>query len=135
MGSLNSVSIIGRLGADPEVYNTAGGQAIVSISVATTDKWTDKTTGQKQERTEWHRVKLFGRLAEIARDYLKKGGKVYVGGELRTDKYTDKTGVEKYSTGIIARQLQLLGGKNTETAPARYAPLPSSNIADDDIPF
>ena len=107
---INKVILVGNLGADPEVRYTAGGTAIASLSVATSEQWTDKQSGQKQERTEWHRVKLFGRLAEIAGEYLKKGRQVYVEGSLRTDKYTDKQGVERYSTEIIASDLQMLGG-------------------------
>lgn len=107
---INKVILVGNLGADPEVRYTAGGTAIASLSVATSEQWTDKQSGQKQERTEWHRVKLFGRLAEIAGEYLKKGRQVYVEGSLRTDKYTDKQGVERYSTDIVASDLQMLGG-------------------------
>jgi single-strand DNA-binding protein len=107
---INKVILVGNLGADPEVRYTAGGTAIASLSVATSEQWTDKQSGQKQERTEWHRVKLFGRLAEIAGEYLKKGRQVYVEGSLRTDKYTGKDGVERYSTDIIASELQMLGG-------------------------
>lgn len=107
---INKVILVGNLGADPEVRYTAGGTAIASLSVATSEQWTDKQSGQKQERTEWHRVKLFGRLAEIAGEYLKKGRQVYVEGSLRTDKYTGKDGVERYSTDIVASDLQMLGG-------------------------
>ncbi|GLQ93080.1 single-stranded DNA-binding protein [Dyella acidisoli] len=107
---INKVILVGNLGADPEVRYTAGGTAIASLSIATSEQWTDKQSGQKQERTEWHRVKLFGRLAEIAGEYLKKGRQVYVEGSLRTDKYTDKQGVERYTTDIIASDLQMLGG-------------------------
>lgn len=113
-GSVNKVILVGNLGADPEVRYTAGGTAIASLSVATSEQWTDKQSGQKQERTEWHRVKLFGRLAEIAGEYLKKGRQVYIEGSLRTDKYTDKQGVERYSTDIIASDLQMLGGMGGE---------------------
>lgn len=111
---INKVILVGNLGADPEVRYTAGGTAIASLSIATSEQWTDKQSGQKQERTEWHRVKLFGRLAEIAGEYLKKGRQVYVEGSLRTDKYTDKQGVERYSTDIIASELQMLGGMGGE---------------------
>lgn len=107
---INKVILVGNLGADPEVRYTTGGTAVASLSVATSEQWTDKQSGQKQERTEWHRVKLFGRLAEIAGEYLKKGRQVYVEGSLRTDKYTGKDGVERYSTDIIASDLQMLGG-------------------------
>ena len=111
---INKVILVGNLGADPEVRYTAGGTAIASLSIATSEQWTDKQSGQKQERTEWHRVKLFGRLAEIAGEYLKKGRQVYVEGSLRTDKYTGKDGVERYSTDIIASDLQMLGGMGGE---------------------
>lgn len=104
------VILVGRLGADPEVKYTSSGTAITSLSVATSESWTDKQSGEKQERTEWHRVKLFGRLAEIAGEYLKKGREVYVEGTLRTDKYTDKQGIERYSTDIVASEMQMLGG-------------------------
>lgn len=107
---INKVILVGNLGADPEVRYTASGTAITSLSVATSESWTDKQSGEKQERTEWHRVKLFGRLAEIAGEYLKKGRQVYIEGSLRTDKYTDKQGVERYSTDIVASEMQMLGG-------------------------
>jgi single-strand DNA-binding protein len=107
---INKVILVGNLGADPEVRYTGGGTAIASLRIATSEQWTDKQSGQKQERTEWHRVKLFGRLAEIAGEYLKKGRQVYVEGSLRTDKYTDKDGIERFSTDIIANELQMLGG-------------------------
>ena len=107
---VNKVILVGNLGADPETRYTAGGQAITSIRIATSEAWKDKQTGEQQERTEWHRVKFFGRLAEIAGEYLKKGRQVYVEGSLRTDKYTDKDGIERYSTDIIADEMQMLGG-------------------------
>jgi len=107
---VNKVILVGNLGADPETRYTAGGQAITSIRIATSEAWKDKQTGEQQERTEWHRVKFFGRLAEIAGEYLKKGRQVYVEGSLRTDKYTDKDGIERFSTDIIADEMQMLGG-------------------------
>lgn len=107
---VNKVILVGNLGADPEVRYTAGGSAITSIRIATSESWKDKQTGEQQERTEWHRIKFFGRLAEIAGEYLKKGRQVYIEGSLRTDKYTDKDGVERYSTDIIANEMQMLGG-------------------------
>ncbi|NUR22807.1 single-stranded DNA-binding protein [Frateuria sp.] len=107
---INKVIIVGNLGADPETRYTGGGTAITSLRIATSEQWTDKQSGEKQERTEWHRVKLFGRLAEIAGEYLKKGRQVYIEGSLRTDKYTDKDGIERYSTDIIASEMQMLGG-------------------------
>lgn len=106
---INKVILVGNLGNDPEVRYTQGGSAITTISVATSESWKDKN-GEQQERTEWHRVKFFGRLAEIAGEYLKKGSQVYIEGSLRTEKYTDKSGVEKYTTDIIAGEMQMLGG-------------------------
>ena len=107
---INKVILVGNLGADPEVRYTAGGSAITSIRIATSESWKDKQTGEQQERTEWHRIKFFGRLAEIAGEYLKKGRQVYVEGRLQTDKYTDKDGVERYTTDIVANEMQMLGG-------------------------
>jgi len=111
---INKVILVGNLGADPEVKYTAGGTAIGTLSVATSESWKDKQTGEQQERTEWHRVKLFGRLAEIAGEYLKKGRQVYIEGSLRTDKYTDKEGIQRYSTDIIGNEMQMLGGGSGE---------------------
>lgn len=105
---VNKVILVGNLGNDPEVRYSQSGSAITTISVATSESWKDKN-GEQQERTEWHRVKFFGRLAEIAGEYLKKGRQVYIEGSLRTEKYTDKSGVEKYSTDIIANEMQMLG--------------------------
>jgi single-strand DNA-binding protein len=107
---VNKVILIGNLGADPETRYTAGGAAITTASLATSESWKDKQTGEAKERTEWHRVKFFGRLAEIAGEYLKKGRQVYIEGSIRTDKYTDKEGVERYATDIIANEMQMLGG-------------------------
>jgi single-strand DNA-binding protein len=106
---VNKVILIGNLGTDPEVRYTAGGQALATIKLATSESWTDKE-GNKQERTEWHRVKFFGRLAEIVGEYLKKGRQVYVEGSIRTDKYTGQDGIERYATDIIANEMQMLGG-------------------------
>lgn len=110
MGSLNKVQIIGRLGKDPEIRYTQGGQAIASFSVATDSKWTNKA-GEKQEKTEWHRVKAWGKLGELAGEYLAKGRQVYVEGRLETSEYTDKEGVKKYSTEIVANDIQFLDSK------------------------
>jgi len=107
---INKVILVGNLGNDPEVRYTGSGTAIATLSVATSESWTDKQSGERQERTEWHRVKMFGKLAEIAGEYLKKGRQVYIEGSLRTEKYTDKSGVEKYSTDIVASDMQMLGG-------------------------
>jgi len=107
---INKVILVGNLGADPEMRHTGGGTAVTTLNIATSESWTDKQSGEKVEKTEWHRVKMFGRLAEIAGDYLKKGRQVYIEGSLRTDKYTGKDGIERYSTDIIASEMQMLGG-------------------------
>ena len=111
MASVNKVILIGNLGRDPETRYTTGGDAVTNLNIATSEQWKDKS-GEKQERTEWHRVVLFGRQAEIAGEYLKKGRSVYIEGRLQTRKYTDKDGVEKYSTEIVADRMQLLGGRD-----------------------
>lgn len=111
MASVNKVIIVGNLGRDPETRYMPSGDAMTSIAVATTDSWKDKTTGEKKEQTEWHRISFFGKLAEIAGQYLKKGSQVYIEGSLRTRKYTDKDGVEKYSTDIRADTMQMLGSR------------------------
>ena len=108
---LNKVMLIGNLGADPEVRYSTGGSAIVNIRLATAESWRDKETGDQQERTEWHRVVFFGRLAEIAGEYLKKGSQCYVEGSIRTRKWTDKEGQEKFTTEIVANEMQMLGGR------------------------
>jgi single-strand DNA-binding protein len=115
MPSVNKVIILGNLGRDPETRYMPSGDAMTTISIATTDSWKDKTTGEKKETTEWHRVVFFGKLAEIAGQYLKKGSSVYVEGSLRTRKYMDKDGVEKYATDIRADTMQMLGGKPGST--------------------
>jgi single-strand DNA-binding protein len=109
MASVNKVILLGNLGRDPETRYTTGGDAVTNLSIATSEQWKDKS-GEKQERTEWHRVVLFGRQAEVAGEYLKKGRSVYIEGRLQTRKYTDKDGVEKYSTEIVADRMQLIGG-------------------------
>jgi single-strand DNA-binding protein len=110
MASVNKVILIGNLGRDPETRYTTGGDAVTNLRIATTETWKDKA-GDKQEKTEWHTVVLFGRQAEIAGEYLKKGRSVYIEGRLQTRKYTDKEGVEKYSTEIVGDRMQLLGGR------------------------
>ena len=110
MASVNKVILIGNLGRDPETRYTTGGDAICNLNIATSEQWKDKS-GEKQEKTEWHRVVLFGRQAEIAGEYLKKGRSVYIEGRLQTRKYTDKDGVEKYSTEIVGDRMQLLGSR------------------------
>jgi single-strand DNA-binding protein len=161
---INKVILVGNLGADPETRYTPSGTAITSIRIATSESWKDKTTGEQQERTEWHRVDFFGRLAEIAGEYLKKGRQVYVEGKLRTDEY-EKDGQKRYSTKIVADEMQMLGGREggggegggygggggggyaqRERGPARGpqsapaprsapAPMPADNFDDDEIPF
>ncbi|MGE0383440.1 MAG: single-stranded DNA-binding protein [Gammaproteobacteria bacterium] len=114
---VNRAIIVGRLGQDPEVRYTAGGTAAVNISVATSEAWKDKQTGEQQERTEWHKVTMFGRLAEVAAEYLRKGAQVYIEGRIQTDKY-EKDGVERYVTKIIANEMQMLGSRGGGDAPA-----------------
>ncbi|HMA31827.1 MAG TPA: single-stranded DNA-binding protein [Casimicrobiaceae bacterium] len=109
MASVNKVILLGNLGRDPETRYTTDGGAVTTLNIATSEQWKDKS-GEKQERTEWHRVVLFGRTAEVAGEYLKKGRSVYVEGRLQTRKYTDKDGVEKYSTEIVGDRMQLIGG-------------------------
>jgi single-strand DNA-binding protein len=120
MASVNKVIIIGNLGRDPETRYMPEGGAICNISVATTDKWKDKN-GEMQEKTEWHRVAFFGKLAEIAGEYLKKGSQVYVEGRLQTRKWQDKDGNDKYSTEIVANQMQMLGSRQGMGGGARAA--------------
>ncbi len=111
MASVNKVILIGNLGRDPEVRYTPSGSAVCNVGIATTRNWKNKDSGERQEETEWHRVVFFDRLAEIAGEYLKKGRPVYVEGRLRTRKWTDKDGVEKYTTEVYAENMQLLGGR------------------------
>lgn len=121
---INKAIIVGNLGNDPEVKYTQGGTTITTISVATSESWKDKQSGEQKERTEWHRVKFFGKLAEIAGEYLKKGAQVYIEGSIRTEKYTGKDGAERYSTDIIASEMQMLGGRQDSGngTPRRNAP-------------
>ncbi len=160
MASVNKVILVGNLGRDPEVRYGNDNNAICNISVATTSNWKDKQTGERKEDTEWHRVVFYGRLAEIAGEYLKKGRSVYIEGRLKTRKWTDKENIERYTTEIIAEQMQMLGGRDSmgggdadfdapqsapapraraaAPAPARSpAPAAAPNFADmdDDIPF
>ena len=156
MASVNKVIIVGNLGRDPEVRFTPNGDSITNVTIATTDTWKDKATGEKKEATEWHRVVFFGKLAEIAGQYLKKGRQVYVEGALRTRKWTDKEGQERYTTEIVANEMKMLGsregmsdappresGGGAQAAggggnrPAAAAQPAGSNFNDfeDDIPF
>jgi single-strand DNA-binding protein len=157
MASVNKVILIGNLGRDPETRYSPDGAAITNVTIATSDRWKDKASGEMKEATEWHRVVFFGRLAEIAGEYLKKGRPVYVEGKLRTRKWTDKDGNERYTTEIVADNMQMLGSREgagggdfdepgaaaPSRAPAgresggRAPSKPAPNIADmdDDIPF
>ncbi len=114
MRGVNKVILVGTLGADPEVKYAANGNAIANLSVATSDEWNDKSTGQKQQKTEWHRVSMFGKIAEIAGQYLKKGSQVYLEGKLQTRKWQDKNGLDRYTTEVVINgfdgQMQMLGG-------------------------
>ena len=112
MASINKVILVGNLGQDPEVKYMPTGGAVTNISIATTDSWTDKNTGQKQDRTEWHRVVFFNRLAEVVGEYLRKGSQVYIEGNLRTRKWQDQNGQDKYTTEIVAREMQMLGSRS-----------------------
>ncbi len=136
MASLNRVQIIGNLGRDPEIRYMPSGDAIANIAVATSFKSKDKNTGEQKEVSEWHRITFFGKLAEIVGKYLKKGSSVYVEGRLQTRKYTDKDGVEKYATDIIAEQMQMLGGKDGgqqgNTPAPQQRPAPTKPPEDDD---
>jgi single-strand DNA-binding protein len=157
MASVNKVILVGNLGRDPETRYSPDGAAITTVSIATTNRWKDKTSGELKEETEWHRVVFFSRLAEIAGEYLRKGKPVYVEGRLKTRKWTDKDGHEKYTTEVIAENMQLLGSREgggagpsdmdeggrapreSGSRPAQRpaAKEPAANIADmdDDIPF
>ena len=155
MASVNKVIIVGNLGRDPEVRYTPEGASITNVTIATTDTWKDKATGEKKEATEWHRVVFFGKLAEIAGQYLKKGRQVYVEGALRTRKWQDKEGQERYTTEIVANEMKMLGSREgMSDAPPREsggnssaaaggnrpaaAPQPAGgnfNDFEDDIPF
>lgn len=149
---INKVILVGNLGQDPEVKYMPSGQAVCNISVATTTSWNDKTSGEKVEKTEWHRVVFFRRLAEIAGEYLHKGSQVYIEGRLQTRKWQDQSGTDRYSTEIVASDMQMLGGRSdfssaggeTASAPDDISQAPkqpagspgsSSNDFDDDIPF
>jgi len=161
MASVNKVIIVGNLGRDPETRYMPNGEAVTNVAVATTESWKDKNTGEKKELTEWHRITFYRKLAEIAGQYLKKGSQVYVEGRLQTRKWTDKDGIERYTTEIIADTMQMLGSRqgmgggapmdedygnalarqqneSNAAPPARAAAKPAApnfNDMDDDIPF
>jgi single-strand DNA-binding protein len=147
---INKVILVGHLGRDPEVRYSPNGGAVTNITLATSESWKDKNSGEKQERTEWHRVVFFGRLAEIAGEYLKKGRQIYVEGRLQTRKWQDKEGKDRYTTEIVAGEMQMLGSREGRGAPsdageseAAAGAAPSGRPAakstaqdfDDDIPF
>jgi single-strand DNA-binding protein len=148
---INKVILVGNLGADPDTRYMPSGKAVTNIRIATSESWKDRTTGDQQERTEWHTVVLFDKLGEIAAEYLRKGSQVYIEGSLRTRKWQDKEGKDRYSTEIVARDMQMLGGRggagasgSAEPRPSRSAPAedrsstpPPSDVGefDDDIPF
>ena len=146
---VNKVTLIGNLGADPEVRYTANGSAVANIRLATAESWKDRESGENQERTEWHRVVFFSRLAEIVGEYLKKGSQVYIEGRLQTRKWQDRDGNDRYTTEIVANEMQMLGGRGGGGGGSFDAPNQSSSSApsqsanneppmddfDDDIPF
>jgi len=141
MKGINKAIVVGNLGNDPESRTLPSGGAVTNISVATSESWKDKSTGENQERTEWHKIVFFNRLGEIAAEYLKKGSKVYVEGQLRTRKWQDQAGNDRYSTEIIGDEMQMLDSKGADTsgrsAPAAKAPAasPAADVDEDDIPF
>ncbi len=128
--SVNKVILIGRLGADPEIRYTADGQPVATFRLATSERWTDKN-GQRQERTEWHRIVAFGRLAEICGEYLAKGRLVYIEGRLQTRSYEDRDGIKRFVTEIVAQNMQMLGRREDTVAPQEPTPEPSF---EDDLP-
>lgn len=146
---INKVILVGNLGNDPDVRYTQDGRAIANVSIATSESWKDKNTGETVDRTEWHRVVFFNRLGEIVAEYLKKGSQIYVEGRLQTRKWQDKEGNDRYTTEIVANEMQMLGGRsmgggssdsapmndNAGSAPSQSAPAPADDSFDDDIPF
>lgn len=136
MNGVNKVILVGRLGKDPETRYMPSGGAVANFSMATSEKWNDKQTGEQKEKTEWHRVVMFNRLAEIAAEYLSKGSVVYIEGKLQTRKW-DKDGHTNYTTEIVANQMQMLGGRGERSEAPREepAPPPAGGEFDDDIPF
>lgn len=144
-GSVNKVMLVGNLGRDPDVRHTQDGRPIVNLSIATSESWRDKSSGERKEKTEWHRVVIFNEaLAKVAEQYLKKGATVFIEGQLQTRKYTDKDGVERYSTEVVLQnfrgELTMLGGGNRDAGSSSNSPAPAqhgSNRAelDDEVPF
>jgi single-strand DNA-binding protein len=138
MASVNKVIIVGNLGKDPDVRYATNGNCITNITVATTESWKDKDSGEKKEATEWHKVAFFGKLADIAGKYLKKGSQVYLEGALKTRKWTDKDGQERYTTEVIASEMKMLGGKPQANESQPQSKPSSSSSFDDiesDLPF
>lgn len=140
MASVNKVILIGNLGADPELRYTPSGAAVASFNMATTERWKGKD-GQPQEQTEWHRIVLWNRQAEIAKEYLRKGSSVYIEGRLQTRNYEDKEGIKRYVTEIVGMRMQLLGGRSSQagdsepSAPPSGPPQQDLDSEDDDLPF
>ena len=139
---VNKVILVGNLGKDPDTRYMPSGSAVTNFSIATSESWKDKQTGEQKDRTEWHNISMFGKLAEIAAEYLRKGSQVYIEGKLRTRKWQDKSGNDRYTTEVIADEMQMLGGRSGGGAPAMKdsapASAPAQNVADDfddDIPF
>jgi single-strand DNA-binding protein len=139
---VNKVIVIGNLGQDPETRYMPSGSAVTNLRIATNESWKDKQTGEQKDRTEWHSVAMFGKLAEIAAEYLRKGSQVYIEGKLRTRKWQDKSGNDRYTTEIVADEMQMLGGRSGGGAPAMAdpgsasaPPRSSPDDFDDDIPF
>lgn len=142
---INKVILVGNVGGDPETRYMPSGSAVTNITIATNETWKDKQTGEKKERTEWHRVALFNRLAEVAAEYLRKGSQVYIEGKLRTRKWQGKDGQDRYTTEIIASEMQMLGGRGGSGGSANFGddnqgdgnapPQPGPDDFDDDIPF
>jgi single-strand DNA-binding protein len=137
MASLNKVHLIGNLGQDPDVRYAPSGDAVVNLNLATTSKWKDKSSGQMKEETEWHRVSIFGKAAEVAGQYLRKGSAVYVEGKIKSKKYTDKQGIERTAFEITCENFQMLGGKTSGDKPAlkQDAKPADDSFTDDQIPF
>jgi len=131
---VNKVIIIGNCGQDPEVKYMPNGNAVANVTVATSESWKDKNTGEQQTKTEWHRVVFFRRLAEIVGEYVKKGSKIYVEGRLQTRKWQDKDGQDRYTTEIVAEQMQMLDSRGSVDSASAVAPTPDDGF-DDDIPF
>lgn len=138
---INKVILVGNLGKDPDMRYTAGGDAVANLSIATSESWNDNQTGEKKEKTEWHRVVFFRRIAEVCGEYLKKGSSVYIEGSLRTRDWEDDQGNKRYTTEIIGREMQMLGGRrsedNMDQSPQMNSssPQPEEGLVDDEIPF